>query len=46
MFYVFRIINDKVTCHGAYSLEFHAYAKKKRLNNAEPYAEIEIVERT
>ena len=45
MYYVFKSINGTVTCHGGYTLEFQAYAKKKRLKDKEPYADIEIVER-
>ena len=45
MYYVMKINNGKVTCHGAFSHEFAAYSKKKRLKKFEPYAEIEIEKR-
>lgn len=45
MYYVMKIYNGKVTCHGAFSHEFAAYSKKTRLKKLEPYAEIEIEKR-
>ena len=45
MYYVMKIYNGKVTCHGAFSHEFAAYSKKTRLKKLEPYAEVEIEQR-
>jgi len=52
MFYVFvttgvtATSRGVTTCHGSYSHEFGAYAKKSRLKKASPYLDIEIVRRT
>tara|TARA_R110000803_G_scaffold185646_1_gene248016 strand:+ start:411 stop:545 length:135 start_codon:yes stop_codon:yes gene_type:complete len=43
MYWVFKIVNDKVTCHGSFSHEFAAYAKKKRLQG-DGYVEVEIIQ--
>ena len=45
MFYVFLTRNGNTECHGSYSHHFGAVAKKRRLHQAYPYAEIEVVER-
>jgi len=44
MFYVMVTRNDQVTCHGGFSLEFMAYAKRSRLRKRDPYCQIEIIE--
>ena len=35
--------NGKLSCHGGFSLEFAAYAKRKRVKNRDPYQEVFIV---
>ncbi len=44
MYYVMVRRNGKLSCHGGFSLEFAAYAKRKRLKNRDPYRQIEIKE--
>ena len=44
-FYVFLTRNGNTECHGSYSHHFGAVAKKRRLQRAYQYAEIEVVER-
>ena len=46
MFYLFMTRNGETTCQGAYSGEFGAYAKKRRLGKQFPYAQFEIVDRS
>ena len=41
MFYVMMIRNEQVICHGGFSLEFQAYAKRSRLMKRDPYCRIE-----
>lgn len=43
MYYVMVTYNKTVNCHGAFSHEFAAYAKKSRLKKQDPYRQIEIV---
>ena len=44
MFYVMMLRNKQVICHGGFSLEFMAYAKRSRLKKRDPYCHVEIVE--
>ena len=44
MFYVMMVRNKQVICHGGFSLEFMAYAKRSRLKKRDPYCHVEIVE--
>ena len=44
MFYVMMLRNGQATCHGGFSLEFQAYAKRSRLMKRDPYCHVEIVE--
>lgn len=43
MYYVMVTCSKTVHCHGAFSHEFAAYAKQKRLKNLDPYLRVEIV---
>jgi len=43
MYYVMVRRNGKLSCHGGFSLEFAAYAKRKRVKNRDPYQEVFIV---
>lgn len=43
MYYCMETFNNTVICHGGFSHEFAAYAKRKRLKKLDPYRQIEIV---
>ena len=42
MYYVMVKRNKRISCHGGFSLEFAAYAKRKRLKKKDPYIEVEV----
>ena len=42
VYYVMVKRNKQISCHGGFSLEFAAYAKRKRLKKKDPYIEVEI----
>ena len=44
MYYVMMIRNGQATCHGGFSLEFLAYAKRARLKKRDPYCYVEVVQ--
>ena len=44
MYYVMMLRNGQATCHGGFSLEFQAYAKRSRLKKRDPYCHVEIVQ--
>ena len=44
MYYVMMLRNKQVICHGGFSLEFMAYAKRSRLKKRDPYCHVEVVQ--
>jgi len=44
MYYVMMLRNGQATCHGGFSREFLAYAKRARLKKRDPYCHVEVVQ--